>query len=184
MRDRSLDDGSLVDIEDVTIFMPCAPINFFAAYGMKTTALGVAAVPLILGLGIGAVTPMHPEWYKTLNKPSWNPPGWVFGPVWTVLYLLMGLAARRVVLRAGLLTWPMLAFAVQLALNVAWSPVFFGQKNPKRALGILGSLVAAAALTTVLFWRVDRTAGLMLLPYMAWLALALSLNREIVVRNP
>lgn len=147
-------------------------------------AVVVAALPVVLGLGVGALTPMHPDWYATLSKPAWNPPAWVFGPVWTVLYILMGLAARRVVLRTGLLTWPMLLFAVQLTLNVAWSPVFFGQKKPRRALLILGALVVAAIATAVAFGRVDRTAGWMLAPYLAWLLLAFSLNRAIVVQNP
>ncbi len=149
---------------------------------MATTAVTIA--PLVLGLGVGALTPMHPEWYATLQKPAWNPPGWVFGPVWTVLYLLMGLAARRVVQRSGLLTLPMLLFAIQLGLNVAWSPVFFGQKKPRRALVLLGLLVVAALATAVTFGRVDRTAGWLLVPYLAWLALALSLNAAIVQKNP
>lgn len=149
---------------------------------MAATVITLA--PLALGLGVGALTPMHPEWYATLLKPAWNPPGWVFGPVWTVLYLLMGLAARRVYVRVGLLTWPMLLFAVQLFLNVAWSPVFFGQKQPRRALAILGSLVVAAIATAVSFGRVDRIAGWLLVPYLAWLALAFSLNRAIVENNP
>lgn len=144
----------------------------------------VAIAPLVLGLGVGALTPMHREWYATLAKASWNPPGWVFGPAWTVLYLLMGLAARRVVARVGLLSWPMLLFAVQLGLNLAWSPVFFGQKNPRRALAILWVLVGAAGLAAAMFWRVDRTAGVLLVPYLAWLLLALSLNRAIVALNP
>jgi tryptophan-rich sensory protein len=147
-------------------------------------ATAVTFAPLVLGLGVGALTPMHPEWYATLQKPSWNPPGWVFGPVWTALYLLMGLAARRVVRRTGLLTLPMLLFAIQLGLNVAWSPVFFGQKKPREALVLLGLIVGTAVATAIAFGRVDRTAGLLLLPYLAWLALAFSLNRAIVVRNP
>jgi tryptophan-rich sensory protein len=144
----------------------------------------IAALPLVLGLGVGAVTPMHPEWYATLAKPSWNPPGWVFGPVWTVLYVLMGLAARRVFLRTGPNAAAMLLFAIQLGLNIAWSPVFFGQKNPRRALLILGLLVVAALATTVAFATVDRAAAWMLAPYLVWLLLAYSLNRAVVEKNP
>lgn len=144
----------------------------------------IAAVPPVLGLGIGAVTPMHPEWYATLVKPAWNPPSWVFGPVWTILYMLMGLAARRVVVRTGLHTVPMLLFAIQLGLNVVWSPVFFGQKKPRQALLILRLLVIAALATAVAFARVDHAAGWMLAPYLAWLLLAFSLNRAIVAQNP
>ena len=144
----------------------------------------ILLAPLVLGLGVGAVTPMHPEWYATLAKPTWNPPAWVFGPVWTALYLLMGIAARRVVARVGLQTWPMLLFALQLGLNLAWSPVFFGQKNPRRALTLLGLLLVAAVATALSFARVDQTAGWLLAPYLAWLALAFALNRAIVTRNP
>lgn len=156
----------------MTLLTPLTPL----------TLLTIA--PLVLGLGVGAITPMHPEWYATLQKPPWNPPAWVFGPVWTVLYILMGLAARRVATRTGVYTLPMLLFAVQLGLNVAWSPVFFGQKNPRRALVLLETLVAAAIATAISFGRLDATAGWLLVPYLAWLALAFSLNRSIVERNP
>jgi tryptophan-rich sensory protein len=95
----------------------------------------------------------------------------------------MGFAARRLVLKTGLLSLPMLLFAVQLGLNLAWSPVFFGQKDPSKALVILWVLLGTAVATLITFWRVDRVAGLMLLPYLAWLLVALSLNQWIVNKN-
>lgn len=143
----------------------------------------VAIAPLVLGLGVGAATPMNKEWYATLQKPPWNPPSWVFGPVWTVLYILMGLAARRIVFQAGLVSLPMLLFTVQLALNLAWSPIFFGSKDPQKALVILWVLLGTVVATITVFWRMDTAAGLMLLPYLAWLLVALSLNQWIVKKN-
>jgi benzodiazapine receptor len=143
----------------------------------------LAILPLVLGLGVGAATPMNKEWYATLQKPPWNPPSWVFGPVWTILYLLMGFAARRIALQGGYLSLPMLLFSVQLALNLAWSPVFFGSKDPNKALTILWVLVGTVVATVVAFWKIDTVAGVMLLPYLAWLLVALSLNRWIVKKN-
>lgn len=140
----------------------------------------VAFLPLVLGLGVGVVTPMNKEWYATLDKAPWTPPGWVFGPVWTVLYLLMGLAARKIVLKTGWVTVPMLLFFLQLGLNLAWSPVFFGRKDPETAERILWVLLAAAMGTFVTFYRIDTSAGLLLVPYLVWLLVALSMNVWIV----
>lgn len=143
----------------------------------------VAILPLVLGLGVGAATPMNKEWYATLQKPQWNPPGWVFGPVWTILYLLMGFSARRIALQAGYVSLPMLLFALQLALNLTWSPVFFGAKDPQKALLILWVLLGTLIATIVAFWRVDTIAGVMLVPYLAWVLVALSINRWIAKRT-
>lgn len=147
---------------------------------MKDLVLG--ACPLVAGLLVAATTPMDTAWYNTLPKPSWTPPSWVFGPVWTVLYILMGVAAVRVVGKTpgGIWSWPMLLFWIQLALNVAWTPVFFGQKRPDTALKIMWWLCVTAAATTYLFWTVDHTAGALLLPYVLWLSVASALNVAVV----
>lgn len=124
------------------------------------------------------------SWYDTLDKPSFNPPSWVFGPVWTTLYLLMAVAAwlvwrtddRR---RRTALT----LFAVQLVLNAAWSPLFFGARLPGWALAEIAVLWLAVALTASWFWSIDRRAGALLVPYLAWVSFAAVLNAEIVRLN-
>ena len=118
------------------------------------------------------------EWYRGLKKPSWNPPDWAFGPVWTILYILMAISAW--------LVWedgspderllPLSIFGIQLALNVAWSGIFFYKRK------LLGGLVEVlvlwtAILVTILsFWGVSNTAALLLLPYIAWVSIASYLN--------
>jgi tryptophan-rich sensory protein len=132
---------------------------------------------------IGAPFPA-PAWYRQLRKPSWSPPPWIFGPVWTLLYALMGVAAWLVATggRAG--RGPAIrAFAVQLALNAAWTPIFFGLRRPGMALAEIVATLAAVAVTTGLFLRQRTLAGLLLLPYLVWTAFATVLNAEIWRRN-
>ena len=122
----------------------------------------------------GSVT----TWYPTLHKPSWNPPPWVFAPVWTVLYLMMGTAAWLVWRKLG---WsrgaaPLGIFAVQLALNAAWSPLFFGMRSPAAALVDIVLLWAALAATIVAFRRAVPLAGALLVPYLLWVSFATALN--------
>jgi tryptophan-rich sensory protein len=118
------------------------------------------------------------EWYESLNKPSWNPPGWLFGPVWTVLYLLMAVAAWRVWRRGGwaeqgpALRW----YLLQLLLNAAWTPVFFGLKNPGLGLVVILLLWLAIFLTQRQFAKVDRIAAVLLVPYGFWVSFATVLN--------
>ena len=124
-------------------------------------------------------------WYQTLAKPSFNPPDWLFAPVWTALYLMMAVAGWRVWRRVG---WQnggpaLIAFAVQLALNLGWSAFFFGLRMPGAGLIVIVLLLAAIAATTRLFLRVDRLAGALLLPYLAWVAFASLLNTSIWLLN-
>jgi benzodiazapine receptor len=121
-------------------------------------------------------------WYATLAKPAFTPPSWVFGPVWTVLYLLMGVSAflvwqqglrRRAVSVA--LGW----FVVQLVLNALWSPVFFGLHRIDWALVVIVSLWTALAVTIWSFVRVSLAAGLLLVPYLFWVSFAAVLNAAI-----
>ncbi|MGI9484091.1 MAG: TspO/MBR family protein [Hyphomicrobiales bacterium] len=124
-------------------------------------------------------------WYQTLQKPAFNPPDWLFGPVWAVLYLFMAIAGWRVWCREddpgrkAALT----AFAVQLFLNLLWSFLFFGLKNPGLALLEIFLLVVLIAVTTVLFWRIDRIAGALFLPYLAWVSYATLLNAALWTMN-
>ncbi|MFP3940506.1 MAG: TspO/MBR family protein [Thermoanaerobaculia bacterium] len=118
-------------------------------------------------------------WYAGLEKPPWNPPGWVFAPVWTVLYAMMAVAGWLVWRSPGLLTLRRLAlgvFAVQLALNGAWSWLFFGLHRPGLALAEIVVLWLAIVATTLFFWRVRPLAGVLLLPYLAWVSFAVALN--------
>jgi tryptophan-rich sensory protein len=113
-----------------------------------------------------------------LEKPGFTPPGWVFGPVWTVLYVAMAVAAWLVWQRRGLRgAWGALVlFLVQLVLNAGWSWLFFGRQRPGAAFAEILVLEAAVVATTVLFWRVRPAAGILMLPYALWAAFAAVLN--------
>jgi translocator protein len=124
-------------------------------------------------------------WYQSLAKPAWNPPSWVFGPVWTTLYALMGIAAWRVWRRGG---WrrqaaPLGLFLTQLAANFLWSFLFFRFQQPALALADIVVLWVLIALTARMFARVDRPAAWLLAPYLAWVTYALTLNAAIVFLN-
>lgn len=117
-------------------------------------------------------------WYASLNKPWWNPPSWVFAPAWTLLYLLMGVAAWLVWREGG---WPAQArplglFLFQWLLNALWTPIFFGLHLAGVAFADIALLWLALAATLVAFWRVRRAAGLLLVPYLAWVSFAATLN--------
>jgi len=137
---------------------------------------------IITGL-VGAVgsvftTPEIPTWYAALKHPAIAPPNWVFAPVWTTLYVLMAIAAWRVWKITGLRSGAMAAFAVQLALNLAWSALFFGAHNIGGALAEIALLDVAIVITVILFFWHDWLAGLLLLPYLAWTLFATALVRD------
>lgn len=130
------------------------------------------------GMG-SALTNLSVEtWYAGLRKPSFNPPNWIFGPVWTALYLMMAVAAWLVWRRAGWDTSLTLFFA-QLALNVVWSGLFFGMRSPGAAFAEIVLLWFAILLTTVGFAAVSSAAAALMLPYLAWVAFAAVLNFSI-----
>lgn len=125
-------------------------------------------------------------WYTTLEKPSWNPPSWVFGPVWTVLYLLMGIslwliwksnALESVKKRA------MWTFAAQLFLNFWWSILFFNLHSPELAFFDIVAMLILIAITIFLFARISRLAAYLLFPYIAWVGFATILNYTIMIMN-
>lgn len=141
----------------------------------------VLFVGICLGIGAlgGAVTAASvSSWYPTLAKPSFNPPDWIFGPVWTTLYILMGIAAWRVWRTAGSNTAraPLAVFALQLAVNLGWSVAFFGLRNPGLAVAVILVLDLLVLATALMFRRTDRLAAMLLLPYLAWIAFATVLN--------
>lgn len=124
-------------------------------------------------------------WYPTLHKPAFNPPDWVFAPVWTTLYVLMAVAGWRVWRRVGhrLNEAALKVFALQLGLNLAWSFIFFGLQQIALALVEIGFLLLSIIATAILFWRADRVAGLLFLPYIFWVALATVLNASLWLLN-
>lgn len=149
----------------------------------------VSIVVCQLAGGIGAIftTPAIPTWYASLNKPPFNPPDWVFFPVWTTLYTLMGIAAF-LVWRKGLDQRPVRValglFGIQLILNLAWTIIFFGLHS------LLGAVIAIAFLwifiliNIVTFWKISRPAGALLIPYILWVSFAGLLNVSVWMLNP
>jgi len=136
---------------------------------------------LVATLGVGALAslftaPQIPTWYAGLNRPAIAPPDWVFAPVWTTLYILMAVAAWRVWKRTGTKSPEMTAFALQLGLNFAWCAIFFGLHGIGAALIEIAALDVAILITTILFFRRDRLAGLLFLPILAWTGFATVLN--------
>jgi tryptophan-rich sensory protein len=126
------------------------------------------------------------EFYQQLDRPAWAPPGWLFGPVWTVLYLMMAVAAwlvwrerGRAGARAALSLW-----VVQLAVNALWSWLFFAWRRGALAFGEVLLLWVLVALTTVAFWRIRPLAGMLLLPYLLWVGFATALTFSIWRLNP
>jgi translocator protein len=117
-------------------------------------------------------------WYAALEKPAWNPPAWIFGPVWTVLYILIAVSGHMLWRRRGeraariALGW----WAAQLVLNALWSWIFFGLQRPGLAFAEICVLLSAILVTTALAWRVRPLAGALLVPYLAWVAFAALLN--------
>jgi tryptophan-rich sensory protein len=133
---------------------------------------------------LSAFIGMPGEWYAVLNKPSWNPPAWLFGPAWTLLYTLMAVAAWLVWKRAGVSSRPLALYFVQLALNAAWTPIFFGSHQLGWALVEIVGLWIAILLTLLSFRRVNSTAGWLLVPYLAWVTFAATLNCTLWRLNP
>lgn len=127
-----------------------------------------------------------PTWYAGLEKPFFAPPNWLFGPVWLSLYTLMGVSLYLVWSRGAdtrSVKTALSVFGIQLALNALWSVLFFGLRSPLLGLVEIAALWIAIAATIVLFYRVSRTAGLLLIPYIAWVTIAAALNGFIWTLN-
>jgi len=150
-----------------------AGLAVFIAINVAVSALGGWATAASVG-----------TWYQALAKPAFNPPNWIFAPVWSALYLMIAIAGWRVWRRgageaggAGRESrLALTVYAVQLVLNLSWSFVFFGARLIGPALAVIAALLAAILVNVTLFWRIDRTAGALLVPCAAWVSFAALLN--------
>jgi tryptophan-rich sensory protein len=137
-------------------------------------------VVLAVGFTIG-LTIRPGEWYQALAKPFFTPPNWVFGPIWTIVYILIAIAGWRAWLKHGARTFPFALWMLQMVLNWAWTPLFFGAQQIALGLFIILLLLVVAVLFTVRAH--DRQASLCFIPYIAWLIYASALNLAIFVLN-
>lgn len=142
--------------------------------------------PFLAGLiGNVATSPNINSWYAHLDKPVFNPPNWLFGPVWTLLYILMGVALylvwtkRTKTPKRTAYVW----FGVQLVFNTLWSVVFFGLHAPLAAIGIIAVMIVSIVCTMRYFWPISRPASYLFAPYLAWVLFATCLNIAIAVLN-
>jgi tryptophan-rich sensory protein len=150
----------------------------------------VVTVPLIILLGFASsrVAPAgeHNRWYAELAKPALNPPGWVFPIAWTALYILLGLALAMILNARGA-RYRGLAiglFAAQMVANLVWTPLFFGAHQVALAFGLIVVMFVLALITTIVFGRIRKAAAWLMVPYLAWLCFAGSLNFAIMDLNP
>jgi tryptophan-rich sensory protein len=143
--------------------------GFFAA-AFVTAAIG--------GLGVSGTATE----YNSLQQPAWAPPSWLFGPVWTVLYVMIALAGWLAWRQVGF-TRPLWFYAAQLVLNAIWTPLFFGAGQYGLAFADIVAMWLLIGATVVAFWRVRRAAALLLLPYWAWVTYATALNLAIWLLN-
>ena len=143
-------------------------------------------IPLIIGfLGSFFTSSSVDSWYTTINKPSFNPPGWIFAPVWTTLYILIGLSFYLVwrgnfgMKRKKVIS----VYFFQLFFNLLWSVLFFGLKSPLLGLIDIIVLLIFIVVNTVIFYKISKTAGYLLIPYLLWVSFATILNVSIFILN-
>ncbi|PST81936.1 TspO protein [Pedobacter yulinensis] len=157
----------------------------------KGINFGALAISLAITLAVGALGGLLTArsvngWYKTLAKPSFNPPAEVFGPVWTALFILIGTAAYLVWRkRHEVLHWPRIVavYAIQLILNLMWSFLFFYLRDVALALAEVLVFLVVIAMNGLVFYRVDRRAGFLFIPYFLWVSFAAVLNWQIYILN-
>ncbi len=149
----------------------------------------ISIIIVFLAGAVGTVStlPQITSWYAALTKPSWTPPNWAFGPIWSTLYILMGIALF-LVWREGLnrknVRIAVLIFAAQLIINVLWSLIFFGTHNIFGGLILIIILIAAILVNIIVFYRISKPAGLILIPYLVWVCIAGYLNYSVYILNP
>ncbi|SFD63294.1 tryptophan-rich sensory protein TspO [Roseivivax sediminis] len=130
----------------------------------------------------GAIFPPG-EWYRQLSKPAWTPPDWLFPVAWTTLYICMAAAGARVAMLDDNAV-AMALWALQIALNTLWTPIFFGLHRIRVGMVVLGALWLAVAACMIALWRLDTIAGILFVPYLGWVSVACALNASILRRNP
>jgi tryptophan-rich sensory protein len=146
------------------------------------------AVPFLVGLMGSLFTTADTlgNWYADLNKPFFNPPNWIFGPVWTTLYIMMGISAYLVWqkdINSKAVRIVLACFIVQLFLNAIWTPLFFGLHSPLLGLIDIVLLLNAIIVTIFAFFQISRIAALLLIPYLAWVSFATVLNASLYLLN-
>jgi len=157
---------------------------------MRTYVRLIISVALCQAAGIiGSLftTPAISSWYASLRKPAFAPPNWVFAPVWTILYLLMGISlfiVWNIGLEKNSVRKSIVVFGIQLLLNVFWSYLFFGLKSPLLGLVEIVVMWLMILLTILVFFRISKKAAVLLIPYLMWVSVASYLNYSILVLNP
>lgn len=152
---------------------------------LVTKSIISAFLCLLLGSASGFSTfDSLKDWYPTIVKPSWNPPNWIFGPVWTILYILMGISFARIwhslhIQKTKAIKW----FGIQLSLNLLWTPLFFGAHSIGWAFVDIVCMLIAIGYTVFIFYSIDRPAGLLMIPYLLWVSFATMLNGTIWYLN-
>jgi len=165
------------------------------SYKKDSLRLGISiAVPLMAGV-IGSIFTSESvsTWYQTIEKPSFSPPNWLFGPVWTTLYVLMGISLFLIWRATSTATFPkdrcsrriaaFIAFGTQLILNVLWSFIFFGLRSPQLAFAEIVMLLISIVITIVTFSKISKPSAILLLPYAGWVTFASLLNLQIWLLN-
>jgi tryptophan-rich sensory protein len=161
------------------------PQTYLPENATQWIALIIAVVVCFSAAGIASLytTPAIPVWYASLRKPAWTPPAWLFGPVWTLLYLMMAVSVwlvwRERGFSAGAGVAAITLFAVQLILNALWSVIFFGWRRPGLALLEILFLWTAIFATMLSFWRISQIAAWLMWPYLMWVTFAGFLNLSI-----
>ena len=146
-------------------------------------------ISIITTIAIGALGTLFTDsittWYTTLEKPFFNPPNWVFGPAWTLLFILIGISFAIVWQKKGKLslTFPFLIYPVQMLFNVLWSYTFFGLQSPALALVDIGILWILIIINIKIYYPISKAAAYLLIPYLAWVTFATSLNASILYLN-
>jgi translocator protein len=142
-------------------------------------------IPQIAGfIGSLYTTPNISTWYSGITKPSFNPPNWIFGPVWTTLFLMMGVASFIIYKQKDKIkTQALKLYLAQLTLNIMWSVIFFGAKNPLGGFLVIVALWIEIAYTMDIFYKIKKTAGYLFVPYFLWVSFAMILNFSIYILN-
>jgi len=164
-------------------------VRYMDRITLRSAALAAACIllPLVSGAAVGILTMSGVnEWYTTLNKPWFTPPNYVFGPVWTILYILMGISLYLVISQGWeneTVKTGFVLFAAQLGVNLLWSIIFFGLHSPLASLVCILVLLALIVATIISFSRLSKPAAVLLLPYLAWVCIATALNAGVVFLN-